>query len=46
LSSQTGNNGHSPYIENNGNWWIGSSDKGVSAGGLAVHEDENFVVNQ
>ena len=45
-SGQTGNNGQSPYIGNNGNWWIGSSDTGVSAGGLAANEDENFIVNQ
>jgi hypothetical protein len=41
-----GTNGQSPYIGNNGNWWIGSSDTGVSAGGIDVVENENFIVKQ
>ena len=41
-----GTNGQSPYIGSNGNWWIGSSDTGVSAGGATVEDEENFIVDQ
>ncbi len=40
-----GTNGQTPYIGNNGNWWIGSSDTGVSASGVTVDEEGSFIVN-
>ncbi len=42
----SGQNGQTPYIGENGNWWIGSSDTGVSAGGTTNPVDEDFVKDE
>jgi hypothetical protein len=42
----SGQNGQTPYIGENGNWWIGSSDTGVSAGGTTNPVDESFVKDE
>lgn len=36
-----GANGQTPYIGNNGNWWIGETDTGVSAGGTGGDSSQN-----
>ena len=41
---QTGENGVTPHIGENGNWFIGDNDTGVSATGLKDFNDANITV--
>ncbi len=44
LPGSDGTDGETPYIGSNGNWWIGSSDTGVSAEAVTLNEEESFIV--
>ena len=44
LPGSNGTDGETPYIGSNGNWWIGSSDTGVSAEAVTLNEEESFIV--
>ena len=35
--------GNSPYIGENGNWWVGSQDTGVSSSGSGVTDHESLT---
>lgn len=37
-----GEQGDTPYIGSNGNWWIGDVDTGVSASGGSVYESTQW----
>ena len=41
LGNVTGENGKTPHVGENGNWWIGETDTGVSASGATPHIGEN-----
>ena len=49
LLGQSGNDGQTPYIGENGNWWIGNEDLGVFAGyvnlGIQPTGEFEFAIN-
>ena len=46
INGQDGKDGDTPFVGNNGNWWIGTTDTGVKAAGQDGRDGQNGVDGQ